>query len=215
MTDAESTPGSTQSVETGNDVAVVTQVVLAERQCRDRGWWDQMAAQYWPDSNVRLSWYTGDGAGFVAGSQAMAASGEVSYHRVFAPVVHLRGDRALVEVPVALRLEVQVDEVSGDLVSYMRLPYRLERRGGIWRIVSLDAIYEYTTLTPLVPGQVINIPVGELAPYRSSYAILAWNAARLGNSLKDDDFGDDRPEEIAALYASASVWLHAASSTPV
>ena len=52
--------------ESAMDVALITQVVLAERQGRDRGWWDQMLAAYWPDSTVRLSWYTGDGAGFVA-----------------------------------------------------------------------------------------------------------------------------------------------------
>ncbi len=40
----------------GSDIAVITQVVLGERQGRDRGWWDQMAAAYWLDSTVRLSW---------------------------------------------------------------------------------------------------------------------------------------------------------------
>ncbi|MGH2930232.1 MAG: nuclear transport factor 2 family protein, partial [Solirubrobacteraceae bacterium] len=99
------------------DVALVTQVVLAERQGRDRGWWPQMAAMYWPDSTVRLSWYNGDGAGFVAGSEVMARRGAVALHHMFTPAVHVRGDRAYVEAPAAMRFRVEVGAVPGDLVS--------------------------------------------------------------------------------------------------
>ena len=182
------------------DIALITQVVLAERQGRDRGWWDQMAAAFWPDSTVRLSWYDGDGAGFVAGSAAMAARGAVALHRVFAPVVQVRGSRAAVELSVAMRLQVEIDGVAGDLVAHTRLNYRLERRDGEWRIVSLAAVYENVTLTPAVPGQVITIHPDELAGYRSSYAILAWNIAREGRTPNDTELGDDRPAEVAAFY---------------
>ena len=124
------------------DLALITQVVLAERQGRDRGWWDQMADAYWPDSTVRLSWYRGDGAGFVEGSKSMALRGSTALHHSYAPVVHVRGPRAHVELSVAMRISVAVDDVAADLVSYTRLNYRLERRDDRWRISSLDAIYE-------------------------------------------------------------------------
>ncbi|MDX6741195.1 nuclear transport factor 2 family protein [Actinocorallia sp. A-T 12471] len=188
--------------------ALVTQVVLAERQGRDRGWWDQMAAQYWPDSHVRLSWYDGDGPGFVAGSKAMAARGDVALHHVFAPVVHVRGDRAHVEAAVSLRFAVEIDGVAGDLVSHTRLNYRLTRRDGVWKILALNAVYEYATLTPAVPGQTIVVPAEELAKYRPSYAVLAWNIAREGRKPGDDELGDDRPEELAAFYAETRAWLN-------
>ncbi|MEV4136729.1 hypothetical protein AB0J72_31700 [Dactylosporangium sp. NPDC049742] len=68
-----------------SDVAAAGQVVLLERQARDRGWWDQMRACYWPDSTVALSWYTGDGPGFVDASRAMAAAGNASVHRHVPP----------------------------------------------------------------------------------------------------------------------------------
>ena len=61
---------------------------------------------------------------------------------MFAPTVHVRGDRAYVEAPGAIRFQVEVGAVPGDLVSYARLNYRLERRTGVWRILSLDAVYE-------------------------------------------------------------------------
>ncbi len=190
-------------------VVLVTQVVLAERQGRDRGWWDQMLAAYWPDSTVRLSWYDGDGAGFVAGSQAMAGRGSVALHHAYAPVVHVRGARATAELSLAMRIRVELDGVAADLVSYTRLNYRLERRDGHWRITSLAAVYEYTTLDPAVPGQVIEVPVEELRSFRASYALMAWVNARQGRAISSDELGDDRPEELAAFYADAWTWLDA------
>ncbi|MFE6365704.1 nuclear transport factor 2 family protein [Streptomyces sp. NPDC057806] len=202
-------PGGTNSLDSAADVALVTQVVLAERQGRDRGWWDLMADRYWPDSAVRLSWYDGNGAGFVAGSRAMAERGSVALHHMYAPVVHVRGARAYAEASTGLRFQVEVDGVRGELLSHTRLNYRLERRDQVWKILSLDAVYEYCTLTPSVPGQQIVVPVEELAAYRPSYALLAWNIARDGRTPGSEELGDDRPEELAAFYASVWEWLDA------
>ncbi|MFF7335010.1 nuclear transport factor 2 family protein [Streptomyces sp. NPDC008150] len=203
-------PRMQNPADSSADIALVTQVVLAERQGRDRGWWDQMAAQFWDDSSVRLSWYDGDGAGFVTGSAAMAERGQMATHHLFAPVVHVRGARAYVELSLAMRMTIEVDGVRGDLVSYTRLNYRLERREALWRILTLDAVYEYVTLDPSVPGRTIDIDPADLAPYRQSYALLAWNIAREGRTPSQDELGDDRPEELAAFYASIWAWLDAA-----
>ena len=210
MTDQVSIPSGTNAPDSGGDIALVTQVVLNERQGRDRGWWELMSDLYWPDSHVKLSWYDGDGAGFIAGSAAMAERGSVALHHLYAPVVHVRGTKAYVEVSVGMRLAVEVDDVSAELISYTRLNYRLEKRDGVWKIVTLDAIYEYVTLTPLVPGQVIHVPADELTQYRPSYAILSWNLARVGGTPTNDELGDDRPEEVAAFYAAVWDWLTAA-----
>lgn len=50
-----------------DDIIAVTQVVLLERQGRDRGWWDQMQKCFDADSLVSLSWIHDTGAAFVAG----------------------------------------------------------------------------------------------------------------------------------------------------
>ncbi len=195
------------SGDLGSDLATITQVVLHERQGRDRGWWEQMGHAYWPDSRVRLSWFEGDGASFVAGSRAMVESGRTTVHGIFAPVVHIRGDRAHVETPSAIRGPFEVDGVKGMLVSYSRLNYRLERRGGIWKITHLDAIYEDISLTPVAPGEPISIPAAELAKYRPTYSILMWDRARRGLPVHDDLLGDDRPGPVRAYYDDAWAWL--------
>ncbi|MET9254544.1 nuclear transport factor 2 family protein [Streptomyces sp. NPDC003717] len=189
------------------DIDEVTQLVLRERQGRDRGWWDQMRACYWPDSTVTVSWYRGDGPGFVDGSEAMSGRGDLSVHRLSPPVVQIVADRAFVEVPAAIEVRTEIDGVSADLVSYTRIVYRAGRREGRWGILSLDCVYERDTAQPAVPGTRLAIPPEELAPYRPPYAILARQLARRGYDVNTDLLGDDQPERTAAFYAETLRWL--------
>ncbi|MFK4122396.1 nuclear transport factor 2 family protein [Streptomyces longwoodensis] len=195
------------NAEDESQASIVAQIVLRERQSRDRGWWEQMAETYWADSRVRLSWYDGDGPGFVSGSRAMTESGLVTTHQMFAPVVHVRADKAYVEAPTAIRSVTVADGVRGELVVCSRLNYRLQRRQGQWRILSLDPVYESTTLTACVPAEQINVSADELAGFRSSYAILAWDIARRGGTMSADLLGDDEPASVAAFYSSVWKWL--------
>ncbi|OCC13816.1 nuclear transport factor 2 family protein [Streptomyces sp. PTY087I2] len=189
------------------DIDAITQTVLRERQGRDRGWWDEMRACYWPDSTVSLSWYQGDGPGFVDASEAMAGRGDVSVHRLSPPAVRIEGDRAFAEMPAAIEVRTIIDGVTADLTSRTRVLYRLERRDGRWGIVALDCVYERDTLAPAVPGEPLTVRPADLAPYRASYAVLAWHLDRRGYRVGDDLLGDDRPERTAAFYAETWEWL--------
>lgn len=189
------------------EIDIVSQTVLLERQGRDRGWWDQMRDCYWPDSTVTLSWYRGDGPGFVDASEAMTGRGDASVHRLSPPTVQIVSDRAFVEMPAGIEVRTDIDGITADLASYTRIVYRLERRDSRWGISALDCIYERDTLTPTVPGQQIAIPPQQLAGYRTSYAILAWHLARRGYDVAADLLGDDQPARTAAFYTSTLSWL--------
>ncbi|MYW62608.1 hypothetical protein GTY65_00720 [Streptomyces sp. SID8379] len=102
------------------DIDLVTQTVLRERRGRDRGWWDRMRDCYRPDSTVTLSWYRGDGPGFVAASEAMAGRGDASVHRLSPPTVHIAGDRAFAETPAGIEIRTVVDGVTVDLTGHRR-----------------------------------------------------------------------------------------------
>ncbi|XVU27730.1 nuclear transport factor 2 family protein [Actinoplanes sp. CA-054009] len=190
-----------------SDLDEIGQLVLRERQARDRGWWERMGGCYWPDSTVRLSWYTGDGPGFAEASRSMAGRGDRSVHRLSPPVVQVQGERAFVEVPAAIEVRAEVDGVVADIVSYTRIVYRVRRKRGRWGIAALDPVYERDTLTPAVPGQTVVIAPGDLAAYRPPYAILAWHLARRGYRITGDLLGDDQPERVAAFYAQTLRWL--------
>ena len=64
-----------------NDITEITQIVLLERQGRDRGWWAQMAKCFHPDSRVTLRWFDGPGPEFVSRSQKMFEMGIRILHR--------------------------------------------------------------------------------------------------------------------------------------
>lgn len=187
----------------------VTQLVLRERQSRDRGWYDRMADCFADDSVVDMSWFDGSGAEFVRESRRMSEGGwgGRSVHRLSPPAVRVRGDRALAELPLAIEFRITVGGTEADLTSYARSQYRARRIDGTWRIARITSIYERDTLTPSVPGTQLDIDPEEFAGYRPSYRCLAWYQGRLGIDLRPDLLGDDRPEDVARQYEAEADWL--------
>ncbi|GIG79072.1 nuclear transport factor 2 family protein [Planotetraspora kaengkrachanensis] len=189
-----------------DDVAELTQLVLHERQARDRGWWTRMNACFHPDSTVRLSWFAGGGPDFVAASREMSARGVRFTHRLCPPVVHHYGDRAVVEMPAAIETRTDVDGVQADLSSFARLLYRAGRHSGSWAVVSLDAVYERDILLPALPGTRLDLDPAVFMAYRPSYRVLAYLFDRLGYRVADDLYGDDVPGPVEELYRSVFAW---------
>ncbi len=191
-----------------SDVVEIEQLILKERQGRDRGWWEQMGSCFHPDSLVNLSWIRGTGAEFTALSRKLSESGTRPLHRLSPPVVHLNGQKGLVELPAAIEVRFVHQGVEADLVSYSRLIYRVERRDTGWKVLNLDAIYERDTLVPAVPGTDLNVRPDDFASFRPSYRYLAFHLSLRGVSPRDDLLGDDRPEAVEALYKAAFEWLN-------
>lgn len=190
-----------------SDISEIEQLILRERQGRDRGWWEQMASCFHPDSLVNLSWFRGTGADFTTRSRAMSEAGNHPLHRLSPPVIQLNGDRAFAEVPAAIEVRFPFREAEVDLVSYSRLIYRIERREAGWKVLSLDSIYERDTLAPVVAGTSIDIRPEDLAGFRKSYRFLAFHISLRGATPRDDLFGDDQPGPAAALYDATFAWL--------
>jgi hypothetical protein len=190
-----------------SDITKITQLVLHERQGRDRGWWDQMQSCFADDATVRLSWFHGSGAEFVAESEKMAGRGDIAVHRLSPPVVHLHGNRALVELPAVIEMRTNLDDIEVDLASAARLYYRVERRDDRWLLVRLDPVYERDTLTAAHPGVALAVGPQDVAAYRSSYRFLSYVFARRGYAIGDDLYGDDRPRQATCFYNDAHAWL--------
>ncbi len=194
-----------------NDIVEVTQVVLRERQGRDRGWWDQMKACFHPESHVLLSWFNGTGSDFTDRSKAMSESGFRPIHRPSPPVVHLHENRAVLELPIAIEARVSFNGIETDLTSYTRMLYQVERHAGQWKIMFLNSIYERDTLVPAVPGTSLSLDMELLATFRPSYRCVAYHIATGGRTMMADLYGDDQPERVNALYESAFAWMRAES----
>jgi hypothetical protein len=193
-------------------ISEVTQLILRERQSRDRGWYDRMHDCFTADSVIDMSWFKGSGYEFVERSKQMAESprgwGGRSAHRLCPPIVRMNGDRALGELPLAIEFRIQVDGVEADLTSYARSLYRTRRDGaGDWRIAGITSIYERDTIQAAVPGTDLRLAPAAFAEFRPSYRCLAWYLRRLGVALRTDLLGEDRPEPVAQHYAAQAAWL--------
>jgi hypothetical protein len=199
-------PASAGNGAAADDGFAAIQVVLREREARDRRWWDDMRDCFAADSSVALTWYQGSGYGFVDGSAAMIKRGLPSRHRISPPVVRLAGERAVISLPIAIETYATIDGVECVLSTYARHLYRLERLGGAWKIVQLDAIYERDEIAPSIPGQTVRIDPSELEGLRNPYRLLAWNLQRGGYDVSQDLPADDRPEQVASLYREAFAW---------
>lgn len=189
-------------------VTEVTQLILRERQGRDRGWWEAMRECFAADSTVRVSWFNGSGPDFVSASETMSGRGDTATHRLSPPVVTVAGDRAIAEVPAVIEVRTLLGEVEADVCSYARLLYRAERREGRWLIVSIDPVYERDVVAPTVPGVELRVDSVSLADFRPSYRMIAYVLSARGYSIAADLYGDDQPEPVAGLYESAVAWLH-------
>jgi hypothetical protein len=189
------------------DTIEITNLVLRERQGRDRGWWAQMRACYDDAAMIDLNWYRGDADGFVDASRRQHEAGRRATHRLSPPVASVRGDRAIIEASAALETRNVVDGVECDLISYLRLLYRAAERGGTWRLTSLRVIYERDSLVAVRPGQVPALDLELLGSLRSSYRFLAYVQRRIGWPSRDDLPGDDQPGVVAGLYDDQAAWL--------
>jgi SnoaL-like domain len=191
-----------------DDITELTQVIFKERQGRDRGWFDQEAACFHPHSRVHITWFDGPGAEFVELSRAIFAEGIRPSHRLSPPVVHLAGERAVAEVATEISVIQSFGGVDAYVVSYTRLLYRLECIDGNWKISALDCIYERDTLVPVIYGMSPKIDPDVLSRFRRPFMYLAYHLHEIGKSVRDDLYGDDRPEQVKALYKAAFSWLH-------
>ena len=189
------------------DRMLVAELVQRERTARDAGQWNEMAACWHPQSSVDVSWYCGDGAGFVAGSRRNARSGRVSLHQLAPSVVRLAGSRAIAETPCQLLSFVPVEGIDMCMTGAVRLLWRAQLEQERWLIAGLRMIYIRDYLVPCDPSNVPTINQAELAGYRASYRFLSYVLARSPNRARDDLPGLDQPEAVEALRAGESRWF--------
>ncbi|MGH9738871.1 MAG: nuclear transport factor 2 family protein [Candidatus Acidiferrales bacterium] len=195
-----------QSVLDAADVSAVSQLILRERESRDLGRWERMRDCFWPESLVRVSWYSGNGDGFVEGSIDMARRGVLAKHRVTPILVNLNGVRAVAAMPAIIDLPVTLKGVELILSAHARFLYRAEKRGDLWRLMGFDAIYMRDELTPTVPGQSVAIDPNELKGFRSTYRLLSYYMVSQGYQVDSNLAGEDRPDLVDALNSELYGW---------
>ena len=188
------------------DISAVSQLVLLERESRDLGRWDRMRSCFHSDSRVKLSWFNGNGAGFVDGSIDMARRGMSAKHRLGPPLVRLAGKRAVASLSAIIDIPDTLSGVEVQLSSHARFLYRTEKRDGRWGICFFDAIYMRDELTTAIPGQKISVTPEDLESFRGSYRMLSYLLSLKRYAVNMDLAGEDRPETVAAMNKEIYSW---------
>jgi hypothetical protein len=80
-----------QAVRDAADTSAITQLICKERERRDLGRWEDMRERSHADSQIRISWFRGNGADFVKGSIDMARRNMLAKHRLSPVRVVLAG----------------------------------------------------------------------------------------------------------------------------
>ena len=195
-----------QAVLDAADVSAITQLILTERESRDLGRWDDMHRCFLPESQVRISWFSGNGHDFVEGSRDMARRQVLAKHRLGPVRVRLCGDRAVASLVGIIDIPTRVRGVEALLSSQARFLYPAERRDGRWGLMGFYGIYMCDSLAAVIPGQPIDIAPVEVADFRPSYRMLSWVLSSQGYVVNHELPGEDRPETSEALFAQLFDW---------
>jgi hypothetical protein len=195
-----------ESIAQQSHVSAISQLVLAERDCRDLGRWERMKACFHPDAVVRISWFQGNGHDFVDASREMARRGVLAKHRLGPVAVRINGTRAVATLAVIIDIPAEVRGVALMLSSHARVFYRAELRQGEWRLSSFEVFYMRDELAAQIPGEAVPVRAAEVAGYRRSYRFLSFVLAQGGFPVRDDLAGEDRPETVDALCSAIYDW---------
>jgi hypothetical protein len=187
---------------------------------RDNADWDTFRACFHPDATVRVLWYSGPVGPFIAQTIESAAKrqpgGKSTRHWLGNYRVWLNGDRAILETDTMI---INRDRFKGHLVDYImniRLYDRMERRGGEWRILRMDAIYDRDRLDPVIPGSLPpdffeGVP---LEGPNSQMGITRWRLEKRGGQFPSD-LAVGGTETEKTLRRETEAWLDAGEAAKV
>lgn len=183
------------------------ELVEFERYCRDYMLWDQLHTCYHDEAHIVVSWMEGTIDEFIEGSRHLVTTKAPAKHKIFDTLVWKHGRRAIVECITAIQIRCELDDDLVDLSTHTRLHYRAEKRNGIWKLLTMDAIYEKDTMKSAFTDGSFTASREELAQYRPTYANMMLRQVKYGGHPNGELAGEDRPESITQLYESSSNWL--------
>ncbi|MDQ2902652.1 MAG: nuclear transport factor 2 family protein [Chloroflexota bacterium] len=192
------------------DKLVIADLIQFERLYRDQQQWERLRSTYHPDSLIRLGWFEGTGDEYAEASRRMEAGkgGWQIRHMTHPTLVQVRGDRALAETNTLIIRRAKLGGVLVDVTIYCQLYSRVERRDGIWRILTIDAVYEKDTAVPVYSSDHFELNQEELEQGPAAYRFSAYNLKKIGYTIRPDDlYSTDQPERVAQLYREAEDWL--------
>lgn len=195
------------------DFEAIQNLIVSERLYRSTNRNEELANCYSEDAYIHTSWQSGGRSSFVGKTSVETSESLPLVNCCNPPLIHFPKSskenvtRAVVEYPTITTRELRVHGEEAVLSSYMRLLYRVEKRGNEWKIVYMYGINEFDTLEPAIPGVDLKINPEEVKDLRKSYRWLTYTRQLAGGTVSPDLVGSDRPEGVKTLFDEAYEWL--------
>jgi hypothetical protein len=175
---------------------------------RDQARWPDLLDTFHPDGHIHVSWFNGPFADFVARCREQHGKGSSAKHLLWPSRVQGHGPRATAETNVAILVRQNIDGVAVDVTSHARFLDRLERRGGVWRIIERACVYERDRLDPVEPSPAFGalMPAADTKSFPPAYRYMGFRLAAAGRSLAEPVHYDGRAE-TESLKVRYAGWL--------
>ncbi len=169
---------------------------------RDLGEWDRLLELFHPDGVIEVTWFEGLFREFVAASRRMAASDSRTKHLIAPPTVTLNGDRAIAETNAVIMAENV--RLGLGCSAHNRFYDMIERRGGEWKIVKRQSIYDMASFT--FPRGAAEIDPETVARYPREYAPLGYLLEKSGFPVRRV-FATKGSDLEVAMKTAGQAWL--------
>ena len=188
-------------IETVNDWAV----------WRDAGDWERFRTVWHDDGWMTATWFQGPAEKFIEVSKAGFDKGVSILHFLGGTSVDLKGERAVAQTKMTISQRATVDGVAVDVVCTGRFYDFFAKRGGAWKIVRRQPIYEKDRMDPIDPSARLALDPALLGRFPEGYRHLAYLQTRIGYTIKLD-LPQLKGPVVEALYAHGRAWLDGAPS---
>ena len=171
---------------------------------RDLGRWDDLLALFHPDATIEVTWFEGRFTDFVEASKTMGGSDIRSKHFIGNPLLTLSGPRAIAETNAMIVGDNPKMRLG--YTSHNRFYDRIERRGGAWKILKRQSIYDMCAFE--FPSGIVDVDRGKLDLHPPEYAALAYVVEASGFPIKRV-FATRNSSQEADMRTAGEDWLAA------
>ena len=178
---------------------------------RDAGDWERFRTVWHEDGWMTATWFQGPAEKFIEVSRNGFDKGVSILHFLGGSSVDLKGERSVAQTKMTISQRAAVDGVVVDVVCTGRFFDFFAKRGGHWRIVRRQPIYEKDRMDPVDPAARLALDPELPARFPEGYRHLAYLQTRIGYTIKLD-LPQLKGPVVEALYAHGRAWLDGASS---
>ena len=173
---------------------------------RDAGDWERFRTVWHPEGRMMATWFQGPAEAFIEVSREGFEKGVSILHFLGGTTVDLAGTRAIAQTKMTISQRGDFDGVRCDVLCTGRFYDFFEARGGQWKIVLRQPIYEKDRLDPLDRSAALPLDRALLLQFPEGYRHLAYAQTRIGFTVKRDMPQLQGPE-VERLYVDGAAWL--------